>query len=257
MLQTQPIVELINQAGINIKTESLASFLAFLCEQGSIEEAVSVLDEVRSVYFPAPRRSYGSVEMGKLEREEALRRVTAKSTIPQCASNLDHRLEDLNNAPKTDLHYTSRNSLLREFDAFYSLVASLCSSGEVEKASQVAKEMLLSTGKGAGAAVGGANPVHTSQVKQRKLADFILQWWWQSVNIVCAGRDAVTRFEQPLATYTDNSILAASETGSAQLKIAAILGTFEVKCFARQGSRHNFDSVTLMNIKLSLQTIKA
>ncbi|KAK9097525.1 hypothetical protein Sjap_023022 [Stephania japonica] len=171
MLQTQSIVELINEAGINIETESLASFLAFLCEQGSIEEAVLVLDEVRSVYFPSPRRSYGSVEMRKLEGEETLTRVTAKSMISQFASNLDHRC------------------------------------------------ITMFVGKGRKGESSGKR--NAAQHRKRLLNE----WWWQIAIIVCASNKAARVLVIPEndASFTDNSILAASKTGSEQLKTASLV----------------------------------
>ncbi|XP_028751362.1 pentatricopeptide repeat-containing protein At5g57250, mitochondrial-like [Neltuma alba] len=57
MLQIKPIAELINIMDSEVETESISDFLVFLSEQGRIEEAVRVLNEIASILFPAQRWS--------------------------------------------------------------------------------------------------------------------------------------------------------------------------------------------------------
>ncbi|OVA19233.1 Pentatricopeptide repeat [Macleaya cordata] len=86
MLQIQSIAELIDTTGSAIKTESLASFLVFLCEQGSIEEATYVLNEVGSMAFPSKR---SRTKQNVLYDREALSKVRAKSLTSPYMDNLD------------------------------------------------------------------------------------------------------------------------------------------------------------------------
>ncbi|KAI6703132.1 hypothetical protein NL676_012268 [Syzygium grande] len=51
MLQSQPIVELIDKVDSEFETES-NNFLVLLCEQGNIKEAITLLDEIGNMYHP-------------------------------------------------------------------------------------------------------------------------------------------------------------------------------------------------------------
>ncbi|KAL2503216.1 Pentatricopeptide repeat-containing protein [Forsythia ovata] len=57
MLQTDSVIDLLRRVDSDVESESVESFLTFLCERGSILEAVSVLDEVGSMFFSAGRSS--------------------------------------------------------------------------------------------------------------------------------------------------------------------------------------------------------
>ncbi|KAI4344448.1 hypothetical protein L6164_011675 [Bauhinia variegata] len=54
MLQSKPVMYLINIVNAEVETESRGDFLVFLCEQGSIQEAVN---EIASLLFPVRRLS--------------------------------------------------------------------------------------------------------------------------------------------------------------------------------------------------------
>ncbi|KAJ4963534.1 hypothetical protein NE237_023473 [Protea cynaroides] len=72
MLQIQSVVKLIDRAAAEIETESIENILVFLCEQGSIQEAINVLKEVGSLVYPFGRRygaTHGSQKLEKLHKE--------------------------------------------------------------------------------------------------------------------------------------------------------------------------------------------
>lgn len=55
MLQSKSVMEMLNKVNTGVETESMQSFLIFLCQQGSIKEAVTVLNEVVSMFFPVQK----------------------------------------------------------------------------------------------------------------------------------------------------------------------------------------------------------
>ena len=115
MLQSQSVMELINKVDTEVQTESLESLLICLCDQGSIKEAVSVLNEVGSVFFP-PGLHIRQQHFGFFGRK-------GKKMVK-------------------DLDQLRRRSQFHDFDYYYSEVASLCSKGELQKASLLAKKIL-------------------------------------------------------------------------------------------------------------------
>ncbi|XP_026415082.1 pentatricopeptide repeat-containing protein At5g57250, mitochondrial-like [Papaver somniferum] len=134
MLQIQSIIELIDRTGSGIKNESIVSFLVFLCQQKRIEEASDVLYEVGSVVYPC-KRSHGSTNLKVLYDTEAQRKVGSFTPHVVSVDSSSLNLEKVDNL-KTQCWSD-------DFEACYSLIASLCLEGEKEKANRVAKEMLL------------------------------------------------------------------------------------------------------------------
>ncbi|XAR53447.1 hypothetical protein NMG60_11022001 [Bertholletia excelsa] len=88
MLQTQSVLELLKRAETEVDSDSIDRFLLSLCEQGSIQEAILVLNEVGSMYFPIP--------------------------------------------------------VFPNFNTYYSVIASLCSRGDLRKANELAKMLSFS-----------------------------------------------------------------------------------------------------------------
>lgn len=138
MLQSQPIVELIDKVDSEFETESL-NFLVLLCEQGNIKAAITLLNEIGNMYHPIQKFHADLNESSKpnmrYEGEEFKTDVTRSMTAlgndgleiwPMEVKNLEDAMSTMK--PK-----------LNDFDSFYSLVASLCSSGEVEKANLLLK----------------------------------------------------------------------------------------------------------------------
>ncbi|WCJ42259.1 Pentatricopeptide repeat (PPR) superfamily protein [Euphorbia peplus] len=116
MLQSQSAMELIKRVNTQVETESIDSFLAFLCEQGSIQEAITVLNEIGRMFFPVPK-------------------LFGPSISDPDGTDLDHDL--IKGKMVEDLGVNG-------FDSCYSVIASLCSGGQLGKANQVAKEIIAS-----------------------------------------------------------------------------------------------------------------
>ncbi|XP_016462109.1 pentatricopeptide repeat-containing protein At5g57250, mitochondrial-like [Nicotiana tabacum] len=131
MLQSKSVIDLLGRVEIQIETESIRSFLSLLCERGSIQEAVTILNEVVSMFFPA-RRGCGAWNLlGKLEESYDGRKMDIDSRsherwMHEKASNNRH---------DQDTQITQ----LLDFNSYYSCIALLCSKGERDKANEVAK----------------------------------------------------------------------------------------------------------------------
>lgn len=147
MLQSQSVVELINKVDTEVETESIESILVFLCEQGSIQEALAVLNEVASMFFPVRRWDsvyHGSDKVHNLYKWEGFGAVASRSVT--CSSESDFGF-GWSDAKKVEKMVENDDRLRKRyrfhnFDLFYSQIASFCSRGELQKASQLAKEML-------------------------------------------------------------------------------------------------------------------
>ncbi|KAF3441157.1 hypothetical protein FNV43_RR15068 [Rhamnella rubrinervis] len=143
MLQSQSVIELINRVDIELETESLERLLVFLCEQGNIGEAVTVLNEVGSIFFPVRRWSsayHRSRTLPKLYDRETFGTVTSKSVTFPNKTDLSFGLFDMKKEKK--LAKNNEHLVSHDFDFYYSQIASLCSRGELREATQLAKEIL-------------------------------------------------------------------------------------------------------------------
>jgi leucine-rich PPR motif-containing protein len=120
--------------------ESICDFLATLCEQGSIHEAVTVLNEIACRFFPVQRLSTSNQGSDKSQKIYESKDFGSKS----CRSDLDFESCDTkdvtNHMTNKEIHL--KRSRLRGFDFYYSRIAALCTKGEVQEANQLAKEML-------------------------------------------------------------------------------------------------------------------
>ncbi|XP_070051559.1 pentatricopeptide repeat-containing protein At5g57250, mitochondrial [Nicotiana tomentosiformis] len=131
MLQSKSVIDLLGRVEIQIETESIRSFLSLLCERGSIQEAVTILNEVVSMFFPA-RRGCGAWNLlGKIEEpynggEMDIDSRSRQSWMPEKASNNRHDQD-------------TQIAQLLDFNSYYSCIALLCSKGECDKANEVAK----------------------------------------------------------------------------------------------------------------------
>ncbi|XP_062164135.1 pentatricopeptide repeat-containing protein At5g57250, mitochondrial isoform X2 [Alnus glutinosa] len=146
MLQSQPVVELINRLDTEVETESVESFLLVLCEQGGIQEAVTVLDEVASMFLPVRRchrANHKSDLLYNLYEREGFGTVASKSMACHSEADLGFGWSDVKVVEKVENYYRiGKRFQFHNFDSYYSRIASHCSRGEVQKAGQLAKEML-------------------------------------------------------------------------------------------------------------------
>ncbi|XVE98835.1 hypothetical protein REPUB_Repub03eG0142900 [Reevesia pubescens] len=149
MLQTKSVVELINNVDTKIESEPIESFLVFLCEQGSIQEALVVLNEIGSIYFPIEKWSIIYQESQALKnhlKNEALSAVSTVSARSNEKSDLDCALHDPQQIRKLVENYDvgKEESQFCSFGFYYCLLSSLCSKGELHKANKLMDEMLSS-----------------------------------------------------------------------------------------------------------------
>ncbi|KAJ4830483.1 hypothetical protein Tsubulata_012803 [Turnera subulata] len=149
MLQSQSAMELIRRVNVVVETESIESFLFHLCEQGSIKEAVTLLDEVCALYFPARKWSdpyHEAQEHEHLSDLKAYGRVTKKAVSPSEKTDLDI---SLSGATKLDHAVGSSDDLAKSsqfngIDSHYALIASFLSRGEPLRANKLVKDMIAS-----------------------------------------------------------------------------------------------------------------
>ncbi|WMV28902.1 hypothetical protein MTR67_022287 [Solanum verrucosum] len=125
MFQSKSVIDLLGRVESEIETESIRSFLSLLCEQGSIQEAVNILNEVVSMFFPV--------------REK---RVNSKDSSCKYKTDIDSRsceswtsVKASNNRHNKDTQITQ----FLDFNSYYSCIALLCSKGEYDNANEVAK----------------------------------------------------------------------------------------------------------------------
>ncbi|KAJ0979146.1 hypothetical protein J5N97_014620 [Dioscorea zingiberensis] len=175
MLQCVEVVNLINYAGDELNIESLVSLLGLACDQGRIKEVIDVLNEVMLTAFSTWRSesdyrikhlkrlqevtdSSPDVKMvgpGKgdshLMEVEVPRHIydVSKSTVTADAADTSNKLckmgkEDGGNK---DYEHLIGKPLLQDFDSYYSIIASLCSKGELQKANSIVRAMLINSEK--------------------------------------------------------------------------------------------------------------
>ncbi|TKY72752.1 Pentatricopeptide repeat-containing protein [Spatholobus suberectus] len=147
MLQSKYVAELINIVNKEVDTESISDFLATLCEQGRVQEAVTVLNEIACMLFPVQRLSTYNQGFHKQQKIYECKDFGSKSSsiLPSsCTSGLNFGScdnKDVRNLTTNNVGYMKR-SQLHGFDFYYSRIAALCAKGEAQKANQSAKEML-------------------------------------------------------------------------------------------------------------------
>ncbi|RDY11633.1 Pentatricopeptide repeat-containing protein, mitochondrial, partial [Mucuna pruriens] len=148
MLHSKNVAELINIVNKEVDTESISDFLATLCEQGRVQEAVTVLNEIACMLLPVQRLSTYNQGFHKQQKIYEWKDFGSKSSSilpPSCKSGMNFGScddKDVRNLTTNNGGYMTR-SQLHGFDFYYSRIAALCAKGELEKANQSAKEMLL------------------------------------------------------------------------------------------------------------------
>ncbi|XP_021756657.1 pentatricopeptide repeat-containing protein At5g57250, mitochondrial-like [Chenopodium quinoa] len=115
MLKDESVLELLARVNSEIETESVETFLVDLCEQGSIQNALIILNEIGSMFFP-------------------YKRASASSLLKPMAS-CEEDIETISPNPLPSVHQM-------DFDALYSKMTSLCSLGDLQGATALAKAMI-------------------------------------------------------------------------------------------------------------------
>ncbi|XP_071729697.1 pentatricopeptide repeat-containing protein At5g57250, mitochondrial [Rutidosis leptorrhynchoides] len=111
MLEIEKIVDMLKKVDTGDEDKSVDQFIVSLCDQGNIRGVVKILDEIVRMFFP----------VGKKGVEGNFRVVGSEPLI------LNRENDD--------------------FEAYYGLLASLCSKGELKKANKVAKLLSASDGR--------------------------------------------------------------------------------------------------------------
>ncbi|XP_047321857.1 pentatricopeptide repeat-containing protein At5g57250, mitochondrial [Impatiens glandulifera] len=105
MVQTGSVLNLLKKVEMQARTESIVDVIVLLCEQGSIGEALTILEEVGSMLFPV-RRSFK-------------------------ANGFDNPFVGSEERSKCDDD--------DDFHSLYKLLSSYCSNGEIERANKLVK----------------------------------------------------------------------------------------------------------------------
>ncbi|CAN4122794.1 unnamed protein product [Withania somnifera] len=125
MLQSKSVIDLLGRVESEIETESVGSFLSLLCEQGSIQEAINILNEVASMFFPVREKKLGPTEVFCKYKTDIESR-SCENWTPVKASNNHHNQD-------------TQITQLLDFNSYYSHIAFLFSKGEYDKANEAAK----------------------------------------------------------------------------------------------------------------------
>ncbi|CAO2823080.1 unnamed protein product [Amaranthus hypochondriacus] len=115
MLEDESVLQLLNRVNDEIETDSIESFLVQLCEQGNIQGALVILNEIGSMYFPYKRIPASSAQINMVSCEENVHTLS-HNTLPSICE--------------------------MDFDALYSQMNSLCSLGDLQGATALAKAMI-------------------------------------------------------------------------------------------------------------------
>ncbi|KAK9715586.1 hypothetical protein RND81_06G174800 [Saponaria officinalis] len=105
MLRDESVIELINRVNVEVEMESIESFLCDLCERGSIQEALVILNEIGSMFFPYKRNTSHGGQNPNVHCEEDEKGISVD--------------------PLSSVHEM-------DFDAIYSRMASICFEGDVQ-----------------------------------------------------------------------------------------------------------------------------
>ncbi|KAK8964229.1 hypothetical protein KSP40_PGU004917 [Platanthera guangdongensis] len=100
MLQHGEVVDLINKAGDEMNFESLANYIKLVCEEGRIQEVISILSDVGSKIFSSWWSKNSSIV----------------KEVKQHFVGVD------------GYHFLQQNSLDYDFETYYSFIAALCSN---------------------------------------------------------------------------------------------------------------------------------
>ncbi|XP_011077715.1 pentatricopeptide repeat-containing protein At5g57250, mitochondrial [Sesamum indicum] len=128
MLQIQSVIDVLGRVDTGVESGSVENLLIFLCERGSIHEAVTVLDEVASMLFSAGGNSSHQVM-------PSIYNGTDFHSLSSDAKNIENML-------KICTAEDGEKQQLKDFDSFYSLIHSLCLKGELAKANRFTKLLM-------------------------------------------------------------------------------------------------------------------
>jgi len=156
-------VESINSVGDKIQAESLVDLLSSACDQGRINEIVTILNEVGHMLLSSSDSSiYNALgHLKKLQKaDDACGSISDSGQVSPVAydvsRNSHHRSSEVIDgddslskaSDDTDIDYQNLlgKSFNDDFDSYYTAIASLCSKGEVHKANKAVEVMIQNSG---------------------------------------------------------------------------------------------------------------
>lgn len=149
MLQSSSVDELISRVDTEVESDSIKSILDDLCERGNVHEAVTVLDEIGSMFFPSQRKlqaNHGPQTPNELYEHETLDTDSPRSVVSSQITDADSNNCTLRNGDvvwENPLN-VGKDFRIHNFDFFYSTISSLCSKGELQQANIIVRNMLSS-----------------------------------------------------------------------------------------------------------------
>uniref|UniRef100_A0A0A9F0U9 Pentatricopeptide repeat-containing protein n=1 Tax=Arundo donax TaxID=35708 RepID=A0A0A9F0U9_ARUDO len=167
MFQRKEVVELINSVGDEIQAESLVGLLSSACDQGRIDEIVTILNEVglmflssadpssfnATAHFKKPHKA-GDACDSMTDSEQVLSPVAYDASsnslrrrsegMVQLQPMIDRDDSLSKSSDDTDIDYRNLlgKSFYDDFDTYYAAIASLCSKGELLKANKAIEAMV-------------------------------------------------------------------------------------------------------------------
>ncbi|XP_042039352.1 pentatricopeptide repeat-containing protein At5g57250, mitochondrial-like [Salvia splendens] len=140
MLQTQSIIDLLQRVDTGVESDSVDNLLVSLCEQGRIHDALSLLEEVGSLFFSAKSiSSWHVLDQHELKANpEVAHSSYAGSDFLSLSSDYT-KVDDMLSSIEP-----GKMQPLKDFNSFYSLIHSLCLNGELAKANKLTKLLMKS-----------------------------------------------------------------------------------------------------------------
>jgi leucine-rich PPR motif-containing protein len=168
MFQCKEVVELINSVGDKIEAEPLVDLLSSACDQGRIDEVVTILNEVGLMLLSSSNSvSYNALaHLKKVQKpEDAYDSMTNSGQASPVAYDIssnsllrssdgivqpmldgDDSLSKLSGDTDIDYQKLLGKSFNDDFESYYAAIASLCSKGEVVKANKAVEAMIQNCG---------------------------------------------------------------------------------------------------------------
>ncbi|KAL4205342.1 hypothetical protein AMTRI_Chr01g114150 [Amborella trichopoda] len=151
MLNNKPVMDSV-KADVMIDSDSLSSYLSFLCREGNIQEATELLLEIEAMILASKRcngnREVMNPKLNELWKKETSRRENEKFDFGTGATHhlmeFDSGLEYMNFGLETPRPRLHEDDKIANFDTYYAIISSLCSRGDKEGTTRVVKEMLAS-----------------------------------------------------------------------------------------------------------------
>lgn len=146
MLQSEKVVDILDRVSNEHNVESIANLLSLFCEQGSVHEAICVLSEVGSEVFTTWR----SRDSSKTKRLKQLKKIGSLHTADEEKIHENVTLHEMVNVNmKYRMHDISNGTELSDcnFDNYHSIIASLCSKGDLKNANALVKTMIMDFAK--------------------------------------------------------------------------------------------------------------